>query len=246
MPKINKPKGGASWMKRGKAAQDAITRDEQAAEERKAQRDKPFRFYLPEGAETSITFLDGELDDDGILDCPMFYEHQVKRNGDWKNWYVCTQDDDSEPCPVCESGSTPALVSVFTIIDHSVYTAKNKKVYRDNKKLFVCKRATYKILQKLASKRGGLKGCTFDVSRSSDDSANVGDIFDFTEKNTLEAIYETYNIAEEDQGVFDYEEVFPYLNQTQLRELGFGNSENVPGSADSGSTKSGKSYEDEL
>ena len=42
------------------------------------------------------------------------------------------------------------------------------KVIKNTRKLFIAKNQTIKMLTKLAAKRGGLQGCTFDVARTGD------------------------------------------------------------------------------
>ena len=75
------------------------------------------RFYLPYNGECQVTFLDGVLDDELMLDVPMFYEHQVRLNGKWEN-FVCVAE--TEPCPICEKGeSRNSLVGILTVIDHT-------------------------------------------------------------------------------------------------------------------------------
>lgn len=208
-----------SFMKVGKAAQTALAQDTEKAAAKAAQADQTFRFWIPPETDTSITFLDGKLDEDGVLDAPIFHEHQLFLNQSWKNWFVCVAEQ--EPCPICESGDEAKLVAAFTIIDHSEFEGK-KGTYKDTIKLFVCKRDTYKLLQKIAEKRGGLAGATFDVSRTSKNDASVGNVFDFTEKRTKKQLCEAYPSIADRMGPLDYEKEFPYLDAASLREMGFG------------------------
>jgi len=221
---------GVKFMKKGKEAQKEIEKQDALAAQKSS--DTVFRFWLPVGGETAITFLDGDLDEDGLLDVGMYYEHQVYMNGDWRNWFVCTADE--EPCPICEGGDKPSLVGAFTVIDHSEYESKGKH-YKDQVRLFVAKRDTVKKLQKIATKRGGLAGCRFDVSRTGDKSPNVGDMFDFTDKRPLSEVLEQYNV----DGPLDYEKHIIYRPAADLRKLGFGT---VPVGAESNIPN----YEDEL
>jgi len=229
-----------SFIKRGKAAQQEMAKQQAKAEQ--ASKDKAFRFYLPTGADTSVTFIDGDLNDEGILDIPMFHEHQVHMNGHWRNWFVCVQDEES--CPLCEGGDEPALVGALTIIDHSEWKDKQGNEHKDERKLFIAKFSTIQKLQNMATKRKGLAGCTFDVFRSSDSkSPNVGDQFDFTEKHTKGGLKKKFKDAAE---AYDYEEVLTYLPAAELRKLGFGVT-GVGGEKpldDSGGT--GTQYEDDL
>jgi len=215
-----------SFLKRGDAAHKAVAQADAITEARKAaaSQEGNDRFYMKNDTEKRITFLDGTLTPDNLLDTVIFNEHQVKRDGHWRNWYPCTEDiDGSEPCPICEQGDgyRPALVAVFTIIDHSAWKQGDGTVHQYEKKLYVCKREAFKLLQKLAIKRGGLTGCTFDVMRSGEKSFASGNHFDFIEKSTLPKIATKLGI-EDDMEAIDYEEAIPYFSPEKLKELGFG------------------------
>lgn len=206
------------FIKKGKAAKREMAKVEaQIAQRDEEMKNRVFRFRLPDEEQTSITFLDGDLDDDGLLNIAMYYEHNMYQNGSYNHWYVCVGE--SEPCPICEGGSTPSFVGAFTVIDHTVWKDKKGVVHKDELKLFVAKRHTIKQLQTIAKKRGGLTGCTFDVTRTGPNSASVGSMFDFSEKKTLAALRKKYG---QEIGPYNYEEVIQYLTAKELRKLGFG------------------------
>lgn len=215
--------GGApakpGWAKKGAAAQTAMKNADAADQARQAEMGKLRRFYLPNEKQTTITFLDGSLDADGIMDNLVYYEHNLNLNGHWRNWFVCTVD--SEPCPLCESGdSKAALVGAFTVIDHSEWTDNKGNLHKDERRLFIAKRGTLKQLQMIATKRGGLEGCTFDVMRTGDKSPAVGNVFDFTSKTTLAALAGVF--PEAAKGAADYGKEITYKDAAQLRAEGFG------------------------
>ncbi len=217
-----------SFLKKGTAAHKEIAKQDKIMEEKK--KNNVYRFWLPEDKETQITFLDGNLNDDGLIDVTMYYEHQVHMNGNWRNWFVCIGED--EPCPICEGGDTASLVGAFTIIDHTPYTDKNGKDHKDEIKLFVAKRDTIKLLQKKATKHEGLAGVKFDVSRTGDKSPNVGSSFDFVDKTPVAQLIKKYKL--QTKGPLNYGEVIIYRNAKELKELGFG-SVGVGGEADTSS-----------
>jgi hypothetical protein len=116
---------------------------------------------------------------------------------------------------------------VFTVIDHRPHTIQSGqnqgKVIQNTRKLFVAKATTRKLLAKLAGKRGGLTGCTFDVSRTSDKAAAVGDQFDFVTKATsYEEIAAKYDLKPEDVKPADYGEEIKYIAPEELIALGVG------------------------
>lgn len=225
-----------NFLKRGADAHNTIAQADKEAEAKKQLAAKGRRFWIKDGGETQITFLDGTLLPDGRLDAPTFWEHQIRvPNSKMRHHYVCVKE--YEPCPICDSGETPALVVAFTIVDHSEYTDKNGKLHRHNKSLFVCKRDTFKRLQKIAQKRGGLAGITFDVSRTGDKSAAVGSDFDFVDKINLADPKAVRAQAKEwgldDLQPINYEEVFVYRDAKTLRaEFGFGGAGSVVGAQD--------------
>lgn len=205
----------------------------------------PQRFWVKEGKEKRITFIDGFIDTDGLLKGMVsFHEHMTPRVGKkgFDN-YPCTQD--TEACPICEEGETPSLVFAFTIVDHTEWKDKNDKVHKFDKRLFVCKRDTFKRLQLKATKYGGLAGMTLDVTRIGDKSASVGSDFEFVGKNTMAEVAQGItqmggSIKLEELIPFNYEDTIKYFPAAELRKMGWGNGSapaqsggNPIGSADS-------------
>lgn len=229
-----------NYLKKGSEAKKAFQQEEEKAELRKQQyANKVYRLWIPPGKDTAVTFLDGDLDDEGNFDTPAIREHQVFMNKSWKNWYVCTSDE--EPCPICETADKEAdWVQLFTVIDHSQWKDAKGNLHKDEIRLVAAKRESVKHLTKLAIKRGGLAGCRFDVSRTGDKEASIGNIYDFTAKFSLAELQAKYG---KEVVPLDYEKAVPYLNADQLRTLGFGNGVKPVGSADS---KGGKDYGDLL
>ena len=186
------------WMKTGSDSV-AVAKEQQAAATREDQRGKAWRFFMGKGESgVRITFVDGDLieTEAGLtLAPPRFYEHSLMVNGKVQN-YVCPQETvkgQGYKCPICAAGDRPSLVAVFTIIDHRTYQGKPKdgqpgKIYSNQRRLFVAKSLTMEQLVKIAVKRGGLARATFDVERLGDNSAGVGSMFDFVEKNELDQL----------------------------------------------------------
>lgn len=251
-PKSEKKKssGGTSWMKRGKAAKQALQEEEARAEKAREEAGKMWRFWMPPDEERKITFLDGDLDEEGMLDIPMFHEHSVKVNGQWEN-YVCTQESEGY-CPICAKGDNkPALVGVMTVIDHTPHKIKSGpnagKTIQHTRKLFVAKKQTIRNLSKLAVKRGGLTGCTFDVMRGDEKTASVGSQFDFDTKSTLEEIAAACDLDLEKVQPANYDEEITYRTSEELVDLGLGQAPSGPGYGGAGaSAASKKNLDDEL
>jgi hypothetical protein len=246
-----KTTGTVIWMKKGAAAKDALHAAEAEAGLRKAEAGRMFRFRMPEGEQRTITFLDGKLDADGMLDIPMFNEHTIRLNGNWANFVCTAESDQTQPCPICEKGDRSALVGVMTVIDHTPHTIKNGpkqgQVVQNTRKLFVAKLQTLKQLTMLSQKRGGLTGCTFDVSRVGDTSAAVGSVFDFQHKHgTRQEIMDKFGLTEEDVMPADYGAEIRYLTPQELIELGAGKALTGIGNSNGTSPASKSNLTDEL
>lgn len=229
-----------NFLKTGSASAEMAKKQAVEAEQRKSEQGKLFRFWMKDGEEARITFVDGELSPEGFLLPPRYYEHNLFLNGQWNNFFVCpekTNPESKDTCPICESPDRPSLVALFTIIDHREFTgSKDKtKVYKDTKKLLVAKPQTFELLNRLAIKRGGLATCTFDVSRVGDKAAAVGSLFDFVEKTDLKVLQTKYQREVTDpktnvkskQTYFtpaEYEKEITYRSGKELLDLGLGKS----------------------
>lgn len=224
---------GVGWMKTGANSTKLAQQQAAEAEVQKAERGKMFRFFIKEGEEAKITFLDGELSPQGFLTPPRYYEHMVYFNNSWRN-FVCPEKTSPElgmKCPLCESGDRASLVALFTVIDHRSYTSTQGKQYKDTVRLLVAKPQTFEMLNKLAVKRDGLTGCTFDVNRVGDKAAAVGNMYDFSEKRPLAELQKLYTVEKIDEkknkvvspvAAADYEQEISFHTEDELRKLGLG------------------------
>ena len=71
----------AKWASRGSAAKKEFEKENTQKAAQQAASNKMWRFYLKDGEEARITFIDGYLDEDGALDAFSFPQHQVFANG---------------------------------------------------------------------------------------------------------------------------------------------------------------------
>lgn len=194
-----------SWIKTGAASAAIAKQDEVEKKLQHEQNDLMWRFFLKDKEDARITFIDGDLSPEGYLVPPRYYEHALWAEGSkGVTYYVCpekTAPEDGHKCPLCAAGDKPTLVAVFTILDHREIKTKAGKVLKDQKRLFVAKPLSMEMLTKIAVKRGGLAGCTFDVTRMGDKSAAIGSMFDFVEKNDVALLQSSYTEEVEDKGV---------------------------------------------
>ena len=206
------------WLTTGREANDMLQREQSRVT---SIRPTALRYWMTPGETGKITFLDGSLDEDGMFDIPMYFEHNVKMAGNRWDQFVCTQYVD--PCPICEGGDTPRFVGVVTVIDHRKIESKKDvgKVYQNDPKLFVMTTNTLKTLMSYAKKRGGLTGWTVEVSRTGDKKPRVGDTFDFETQVTEKELLTTYGVNGK-LPIPDYSKSLNYLPAAELRKLGFG------------------------
>lgn len=151
------------------------------------------RFWLKDGATAKIVFLDDEP--------PIIEEHQLKIDGDWRNWFTCLRMV-GDACPICDkmAKNKPYTAGFYTVIDMTEWTDSKDKTHKNELKLFVAKFKTLQVLRRLSSKRGSLAGCVFEVFRSSSDAPNTGDVFEFERKLSKAEILE----LNKDAKPFDY------------------------------------------
>jgi hypothetical protein len=217
-----------SWMKSGKDAEAMIRSEDERIAATGGRR--VFRFIMKPETSAQVTFLDGSVDEDGMLSVPMYYEHMIYWDGKWQT-FVCVKDD--EPCPVCEGGDSPYLIGLLTIIDHREKTSSTGKVYVDDPKLYAAKRMTLKLLQRQAEKRDGLRGCRFEITRVGKREPAVGSSFEFEGKLDESTLVEKYGA---DSAPLNYEEEVVYKSAKELNALGIGSGTETIGANDA-STK---------
>jgi len=172
-----------NWAFTGNNADKALDRELAVQKDRREKAGQIRRIWMPADESKHITFVDGNQHPKGY-DLPFrFMEHQIQIAGDWRNWFTCLGKD----CPLCEAQNRPYLAEAITVIDHSEYTSKvDKKLHKDEMRLFVAKSTVQKILKKARDKKKSLRGWKVEVSRTKNESPGTGDSFDFEEKVELD------------------------------------------------------------
>lgn len=212
-----------SFLMRGAQAAQAHKQEEAKAEAAKEEMGKLWEFFMSPGEDVPITFLDGHLIKDGdekdMLDCPTYYRHTVPYAGKWGS-FICTEGVEGQ-CPLCASGDKKQLVGVLTIIDHSTrHSRDGTKTYVDQKRLFVAPRTVLSVLTKIAQKKGGLAGHTFEVSRTDSKSARCGSMFEHLGHRSPDELVQTY--GPEKAQPANYQEELVYRSAEQLLQMGLG------------------------
>lgn len=222
-----------SWLKTGAASANLAKQDEAEKAMQQEQKGLLWRFSLKDKEEARMTFIDGDLSPEGFLIPPRYYEHGIW-DGKTMSFYVCpekTMPEAGHKCPLCAQGDKAALVAVFTVIDHREFTTKAGKKMANQKRLLVAKPMSMEMLTKIAVKRGGLAGATFDVTRMGDKSAAIGSMFDFVEKNPIPQLQTTFTEEIEVGGVkktqttfvpADYSKEIVFKTPEELLKSGIG------------------------
>lgn len=216
--------GDPSWLMSGKQAKSVEKEHDAAAEERKANRGKLWRYYLKPEAAGKIFFLNGDIvtegDEKGSFDINFVEEHKVTSHGSKvPSFYVCVSR--TEECPLCLSGNYASFVGLFGVIDTTVFVDRDGKEHKNRKRIFAAKGQTIKKLAKKAAQNGGsIVGVLMDVSRSDNRSATVGDDFDTIGAWPLEALGKNIDPEkwQEVIAVPDFAEELTYLSAAEMRE----------------------------
>ncbi|QHJ74565.1 hypothetical protein VH22019_00001 [Vibrio phage VH2_2019] len=213
------PKAGVtkSFLKTGKAALKALEKEDEKVEQDAALRTAERAFWLKAESSSVITFLDGDLDEDGMLQVPLVYNHNVyNANMGAKGERIditCVKDE--EPCPLCEFDKS-SLVGLLTVVEHVEYTANNGEVVTNPRRLYLCKRGTLRDLQEAATELGGLRGQQFKVRRTGKRKATVGDEMEYVGHLTDEQMEDNFP----DANAIDYEKALVYLTAEEMYEKG--------------------------
>lgn len=204
---------GSDWLLRGPAG-------EQKAAEIKKQYSEgrgPDRLYLKTGSHATLVFLDN----DGAF----FWEHQLKVDDNWRNWFTCLRD--FTDCPICSrTESKRYYVAAYTVLNLTGYKKRDGTQVQGVKQLLMVKSAQF---DKLASKRqsaGGdlTMGC-FKFARFADKESTIGSDWDFIKKvdpSQLEKYKPAEISMEEWLKPFDYAKLFaPKKNEDICKALGW-------------------------
>lgn len=184
-------------------------------------------FFLKPGEEARVTFLDGELyidgDEKGFFKNPSRYEHQVWGDGGPPQYFACTAE--KAPCPICRANNRAYLATYFTVIDHRVIKGQ-RATYKNRKILYVAKHGTVQRLRRLAAKnKGSLRGISFEISRSGERSATVGDEFMILKRRSsaqlVERVRDVWTDAKTSKPI-PYDQVLVYHTAKKLKKMGVG------------------------
>jgi len=166
-----------AFFKQGYEGQEAALARGASAE----QDGKPWRFWLAQGKETTVTFLDDHP--------PVISEHWVRsavhKGGDT---YTCLSVL-NQPCPLCAAGDRAYVAGYYHIHDGVAWKDKEGKDQAGRVKIMCAKAKSFKVIKKYSERFKGLTGMAFDVERSPErTSAAIGDMYIPLQKLTAQEI----------------------------------------------------------
>ena len=198
-----------------------IEKQRQASEERKNQKQMPFRFFTPDGKTRQIIICD---------DKPDFfrYEHAMKGStGKFNLFTGCVKENDN--CPVCESlGKESYYAMYLTVIDLTPFKTRDGTTIEFSRKLMVVKPAQQKKIIRLYRKEKTLRGMILDMTRDGEMAASIGndiEFVDFADEKEMESYTRSWKDrdgkkhTENCDEPFDYDDLFPEQTADELREI---------------------------
>lgn len=210
---------GEDGMRR---TEEELEIQKQRAEQRKAQNDKPFRYYTKVGKTQQIIICDDKPDF-------FMYEHAMKdAEGNWGRLFTgCTKTFDN--CPACEALGRESYYGMYlTVIDLTPFTTRDGDTVDFSRKLLVVKPAQQKKFLRFYAKEGTLRGAVFDMTRDSDKDPSIGNDIEFVEFAPEDEL-ETYTRSWKDREgkrheeichePYNYEEIFDAPDSDAIRAI---------------------------
>lgn len=216
----------------GRARTDTeLKRQKERSEQRRAQANKPFRFYVPVGETRQFIICD---------DAPDFflYEHALKdAEGRWGRMF-CGCIKEFANCPVCRTAERESYYAMaLTIVDLTPFDTRDGDTVEFSRKLLIVKPQQQKKFLRFFQKEGTLRGALFETTRDGEKDATIGNDIEFLEfvpEKEMESYVRTWKDREGKKHTencaepYVYEEVFDEPTEESLLAIAGGDP--VPGS----------------
>ena len=201
--------------------QEEQERAEAQRELNRATQGTPFRFFVKPGESTQVVVVD---------DAPDFVRHehalQDRRSKRWDVFVPCI--DEHANCPACQASDRPSYFALYlTVIDLTEYENADGDIVEFSKKLLVVKPMQQKKIMRYYNREGTLRGMILTMTRDSKKDASIGDpefdaLMDENELLTYETQYtdregEVHDVICHEP--YDYDAIFPAMDEDQLRAL---------------------------
>lgn len=164
------------------------------------------RFSLEKGESARVTFMDGNLTREGLIELWLYKEHFLPIP---PYRFVCVAYN--EECPICRDGFRAHLMGAGTIYDHRVNATR-----------IFC--VAYSSLSRMAVKAkevNGLKGWTVLMTKTGNARTRIGDVMEFEGRMTDSELMAAYGRRGR-LPTMNYAKHLGYLSAKELRKQGFG------------------------
>lgn len=228
---VSRSYSGDEGFRRGEQERERM---KQLREERQKQGGRIFRFRVPQGETREMIIVD-----EGAPTFFRFEHALVNPESGYRDRFTgCVQE--SDVCPICQTGDRAAYCMYLTCIDLTPYTTKNGEEIPFSKQLLVVKSAQQQRFARLlkrydGSLRGLLLRCTRDGAKDPVIGNDIEDVEQLPEEE-LQQYVRTWTDRENKRHTdvchepYDYEKLFPLQNAVELRAIVGGSP--VPGSAE--------------
>lgn len=170
---------GESWYSDGF---DGINDEERRLDEAQG----PHRLWIPGGSAKDIVWVD---------DVPMcVHEHNPKMNGNFRNWLTCQQGVYDEVVCCQKLGVKGRYyVGYLTAVDCSVWRDNRGNEHQYEMRLVPMKLRSLKKFRRKKDDRGAMLSTLWKLSREDDNSASIGDDWDFQRDIDMDKMFEFVN-----------------------------------------------------
>ena len=174
---------GNNWYAVG---YDGVDKEEAVKEQRALDRIAPRRVWMPVDTTKQYVFLDDE---------PFtIFEHQFRRNGNWRNWRTCLQGiEDEVPCCDVLGSRSRSFVGYYTVISCTPWTDKKGNAHQYELQLLPAKLELMKKLRRKKEQKGALVGKMYNASRDSDKGSSAGTEWEFERDVDLDKMFNVIN-----------------------------------------------------
>lgn len=157
-----------------------------AEERRLDEAQGPHRMWIPGGGSKDVVWID----DDPVC----VYEHNPKMNGNFRNWLTCQQGVYDEVVCCQKLGVKGRYyVGYLTGVDCSIWKDTRGNDHQYEMRLVPLKLRSLKKFRRKRDDRGAMAGTMWRMNREDDNTASIGDDWDFQRDIDMEKMFDYVN-----------------------------------------------------